>query len=223
MKFEKHCWAEVDLDALTENFRWIHRHVGGDVCCVVKANAYGHGSCAAADALQAAGAAAFAVSCLAEARELRRHGIDKPILILGYTDPDFADELAGLHITQALFSTQYAEALSTAATTAGCRVECHLKADTGMGRIGFAVRTDFEAAIRAMEQCYALPGLKVTGLFSTLRWRTAPSLTTRPTPTSSTPCSPVRYRPCRPTGWTPAPPTAPTVPPSCATPNGGPG
>ena len=165
MKFEKHCWAEVDLDALTENFRWIHRHVGGDVCCVVKANAYGHGSCAAADALQAAGAAAFAVSCLAEARELRRHGIDKPILILGYTDPDFADELAGLHITQALFSTQYAEALSTAATTAGCRVECHLKADTGMGRIGFAVRTDFEAAIRAMEQCYALPGLKVTGLF----------------------------------------------------------
>ena len=132
MKFEKHCWAEVDLDALTENFRWIHRHVGGDVCCVVKANAYGHGSCAAADALQAAGAAAFAVSCLAEARELRRHGIDKPILILGYTDPDFADELAGLHITQALFSTQYAEALSTAATAAGCRVECHLKADTGI-------------------------------------------------------------------------------------------
>ena len=197
MKFEKHCWAEVDLDALTENFRWIHRHVGGDVCCVVKANAYGHGSCAAADALQAAGAAAFAVSCLAEARELRRHGIDKPILILGYTDPDFADELAGLHITQALFSTQYAETLSAAATAAGCRVECHLKADTGMGRIGFAVRTDFEAAIRAMEQCYALPGR-----------------TRSPTPNSSMTCLPGPPPGCRRTGLTPGWSTVPTAPPS---------
>ena len=102
MRFEKHCWAEIDLDALLNNYRFIRRTVGGDVCAVLKADAYGHGALAVADALRAAGCAAFAVSCLAEARELRRHGLTEPLLILGYTDPAFADELAALDITRRL-------------------------------------------------------------------------------------------------------------------------
>src|SRR5699024_11710591 len=104
-------------------------------------------------------------SCLAEARELRRHGLTEPLLILGYTDPAFADELAALDITQTLFSSEYAAALSAAASAAGCTVACHLKADTGMGRIGFALRSGFDAAVREMEACYALPGIRITGIF----------------------------------------------------------
>ena len=94
LSFERHCWAEIDLTALRENFEYIHRTVGGDVCAVVKADAYGHGDVVVARTLQQAGAAAFAVSCLAEGRHLRRHGITKPILILGYTDPAEAAALA---------------------------------------------------------------------------------------------------------------------------------
>ena len=165
MRFEKHCWAEIDLDALLNNYRFIRRTVGGDVCAVLKADAYGHGALAVADALRAAGCAAFAVSCLAEARELRRHGLTEPLLILGYTDPAFADELAALDITQTLFSSEYAAALSAAATAAGCTVACHLKADTGMGRIGFALRSGFDAAAAEMEACYSLPGIRVAGVF----------------------------------------------------------
>ena len=165
MRFEKHCWAEIDLDALLNNHPFIRRTVGGDVCAVLKADAYGHGALAVADALRAAGCAAFAVSCLAEARELRRHGLTEPLLILGYTDPAFADELAALDITQTLFSSEYAAALSAAATAAGCTVACHLKADTGMGRIGFNLRTDFDKAMGEMEACYSLPGLEITGIF----------------------------------------------------------
>ena len=52
-----------------------------------------------------------------------------------------------------------------AAQAAGGRVQVHLKADTGMGRIGFALRTDFDAAIAAMVNVCRLPGLQVTGLF----------------------------------------------------------
>ena len=165
MRFEKHCWAEIDLDALLHNYHFIRRHTGGNVCAVLKADAYGHGSVAVAQALQKAGAAAIAVSCLAEARELRRNGVGGPLLILGYTDPAFADELAALDITQTLFSAEYAAALSAAAAAAGCTVACHLKADTGMGRIGFALRSDFDAAVAEMEACYALPGLRVCGVF----------------------------------------------------------
>ena len=54
------------------------------------------------------GAAGFAVSCLSEARHLRRHSVTLPILILGYTDPAFAGDLARRGITQAVFSAEYA-------------------------------------------------------------------------------------------------------------------
>ena len=165
MRFEKHCWAEIDLDALAANYRHIRRHAGGPVCGVIKADGYGHGALAVADTLRTAGCAAFAVSCLSEARQLRDHGIAGPILILGYTDPAFADELAALDIIQTLFSAEYGAALSAAASAANCTVACHLKADTGMGRIGFALRTDFEASVREMEACFSLPGIRVAGIF----------------------------------------------------------
>jgi alanine racemase len=163
--FEKHCWAEINLDALRHNFSIVRGKVKGPVCCVVKADAYGHGDSVVAPLLQKEGAAAFAVSCLAEGRHLRRCGITAPILILGYTDPAFALQLVQQNITQALFSAEYAQALSAEAQKAGCTVACHLKADTGMGRIGFCVRSDFEAAVQEMEACYSLPGLSIAGLF----------------------------------------------------------
>ena len=163
--YEKHCWALVDLDAMQSNLALIQKTVGAPVCCVVKADAYGHGAAVAGPWLEENGAAAFAVSCLAEARHLRRHGISKPILILGYTDPLQVDQLAFNCITQTVYSEEYAKALSAAAQNAGVEVHCHFKVDTGMGRIGFSVRSDFEAAIAAMERCAVLPKLHFSGIF----------------------------------------------------------
>ena len=56
LALEKHCWAEIDLTALRSNFEYIHRAVGGDICAVVKADAYGHGDTTIAHVLQQAGA-----------------------------------------------------------------------------------------------------------------------------------------------------------------------
>lgn len=162
---EKHCWAEIDLTALRENFTYIRSAVGGPVCAVVKADAYGHGDTTIARVLQEEGAAAFAVSCLGEGKHLRRHGITQPILILGYADPGEAAELARHDIATACFSTEYARALSAAAVQAGVKVRVHLKIDTGMGRLGFAVRSGFEPTIRELEALYTLPGLTVCGIF----------------------------------------------------------
>ena len=165
LTLEKHCWAEIDLTALRENFEYIRRTVGGPVCAVVKADAYGHGDNVIARVLQETGAAGFAVSSLGEGRHLRRGGITTPILILGYTDPAYAAALAKNDLITTCFSTEFAQALSAAAAAAGVTVKVHLKIDTGMGRIGFAVRSGFEETIRELEALYTLPGLDICGVF----------------------------------------------------------
>lgn len=72
-----------------------------------------------------------------EALDLRRQGIYRPILVLGYTDPAAAPILASNTITQTLFSEEYALQLAAEAAKAGCVVDCHVKIDTGMSRLGF--------------------------------------------------------------------------------------
>lgn len=164
--FDAHCWAEIDLDALAHNFHLIQEKAGSAaVCAVVKADAYGHGDGVVARTLAAEGAAWFAVSSLAEARHLRRSGIRQPILILGMTRPECAGELAAKGITQAIYSLDYARALSRAAEAAGVTVEGHLKIDTGMGRIGFGACRDLEGAVSGLLECRRLKGLSVTGAF----------------------------------------------------------
>ena len=167
--FEKHCWAEIDLDALRHNYEKICRNAGGvPVCAVVKADAYGHGDVAVARTLARCGAGWFAVSCLSEAMRLRLAGIRGEILILGYTDPSQARRLAKHNITQTVFSLEYARALADQTQKKGKPprvVKCHLKVDTGMGRIGFAARDDLDKAVEEMDRCFEIKGLKVTGLF----------------------------------------------------------
>ena len=166
LDFERHTWVEIDLDALCANWQTVQGRAGDlPLCAVVKADAYGHGAVPCARAFAQSGAAWLAVSCLAEATQLRRAGLTLPILILGYTQPGFAPVLAEQNLTQTCFSPEYAALLSRVAQTSGVTVDVHLKADTGMGRIGFDLRTDFSAAVQQMLDVYALPGLRVTGMF----------------------------------------------------------
>lgn len=164
--FEKHVWAEIDLDALRANFRAVQKRAGVlPLCAVVKADSYGHGAVQCARVFAEEGAAWLAVSCLAEALQLRQAGQKLPILILGHVQPEFAAALIEHHITAACYSLPQAKALSAAAVQAGGTVDIHLKADTGMGRIGFPLRTDFAQSIAEMLEVCALPGLHMTGLF----------------------------------------------------------
>ena len=79
--FEKHVWAEIDLDALRHNFRAVKARAGEmPLCAVVKADSYGHGAVECAKVFAEEGAAWLAVSCLAEARQLRKAGLTLPIL-----------------------------------------------------------------------------------------------------------------------------------------------
>ena len=130
--------AEIDLDAVRKNFLTVRRHIGdAKICCVVKANAYGHGAVRLSRIYESLGADFLAVSGIEEAMQLRNGGIGLPILILGYTDPACATLLAEQNISQCVFSEVYGAALADCAVDQGVRVKIHVKLDTGMGRIGF--------------------------------------------------------------------------------------
>ena len=132
--FEKHVWAEIDLDALRANFRTVKQRAGSlPLCAVVKADSYGHGAVQCARVFAQEGASWLAVSCLAEALQLRRSGQTLPILILGHVQPTYAAALIRNDITAACYSLPQAQALSEAAQAAGGRVKVHLAVDTGMG------------------------------------------------------------------------------------------
>ncbi len=132
-------WAEIDLSAVEQNYRSVRDAVarGTKVCCVVKADAYGHGAVILARRYEAMGADYLAVSNPEEALELRKGGLRLPILVLGYSPAECASILARYDISQCVYSYAYGEALAEYARAAGVRVKIHVKLDTGMGRIGF--------------------------------------------------------------------------------------
>lgn len=135
---------------------------------VVKADAYGHGAVRCSKVLDECGADWFAVSNIEEALELRRGGIEKPVLILGYTPPSYAACLAVNNISQAVFSLSYARELSKNATEMGVQVSAHIKIDTGMSRIGFVYHDNVEdsGAIDEIVEAVSLAGLYPEGVFT---------------------------------------------------------
>ncbi len=135
-------WAEIDLDALSDNYRVIRNHVGDEVkiLAAVKANAYGHGAVACARRLAREGVDWFGVALPEEGIELREAGIEKPILCLGGFWPGQEGACLTNRLTPVVYRLDMIEALDRAARAAGVIADVHLKIDTGMGRLG--VRTD---------------------------------------------------------------------------------
>jgi alanine racemase len=162
----KRTWAEIDLDHLAHNYRVLTEKLP-ETCRflgVVKADAYGHGAVPVASELERLGAGYLAVSNLEEAQQLRRGGVRLPILILGYTPPEFAQEEAELAITQEVHSLEYAKALSRKLSGSDKTLTVHLKVDTGMSRLGFFAY-DRPETIPELKEVWELPGLRVEGMF----------------------------------------------------------
>ncbi len=162
----KRTWAEISLEAIEHNYRAMRARLapGCRFLGVVKANAYGHGAVPVSRLLADLGCEYLAVACIDEARALRQAGIALPILILGYTPPEYAVELAEMNITQAVGSLELARALSHELAGTSRTLKVHLKLETGMGRTGF--RAFGESALEAAAQAAGLPGLYAEGVFT---------------------------------------------------------
>lgn len=170
MNMVKRTWAEISLNAIEHNYNVIRNKVADDtkVCCVIKADGYGHGAVELSQIYEKLGADFFAVSNIDEGIEIRKSGSKLPIVTLGYTPVSEAENLAEYDISQAVFSLEYAKELSEKCVEEDCICKMHIKVDSGMSRIGFMCQ-EFprdEYSIEEICEACCLPNLEVEGLFT---------------------------------------------------------
>lgn len=161
----KRVYAQIDLDAICENTKVVMNKVGANVktMSIVKTDAYGHGVVPVSKALDEIGVDMFGVATVDEAVQLRRNGISKPILILGYVFEEEYEELLENDIMHAVFKYENALALSNKAVEMNKTAKIHIKIDTGMGRIGFQPTQE---SIEEIKRISLLPNIEINGIFT---------------------------------------------------------
>ena len=172
--------ATVSLGALVSNYRLLRARAKednpkGEVLCVVKSNAYGHGLLASAKALYQGGARYFAVAKIEEALALKQELPKAEVLVLGKTPPTYAAALSAFGILQSVHSLAYAKDLSLAAEG---DIRVHLKIDVGMGRMGFYV-----GEAKSLSDIYiacGLPHIRLEGVYAHLPEADLPNSTETP-------------------------------------------
>lgn len=164
MAYERHAWVEIDLREIAANVRKLKALTapGTLFMAVVKADAYGHGAVPVARAALGAGADRLGVATVEEALELRDAGINAPVQLLAEPPASAAPLLVEHDIVPALFSMEFARALSAAAASAGTTATYQLKVDTGMNRIGVRAEDAAEFAL----QLKAVPNIRLEGVFT---------------------------------------------------------
>ena len=162
-------WAEINLDNLKYNYETLRKKIGENCrfLGVVKADAYGHGATQVAHELERLGADYLAVSSTDEGRELRKAGVNMPILVLGHTPREQVETLIKYNITQAITCESKANEYSEEATKLGKTLKVHIKLDTGMSRLGFLCdENHFEGGVEGVYRSVCLPGLDAEGIFT---------------------------------------------------------
>jgi alanine racemase len=166
MPMDSHAEATVELGAITRNVTALRAHVApAAVMAVVKANGYGHGAVPSARAAVRGGADWLGVVHVAEALELRRAGLDAPLLCLMAIGSDNHADAIAADVDLAAGSVGMVRRLAAAAETAGRPARVHLKADTGLGR-GGAVVADWPSVLAAARQAQADGSIVVAGIWS---------------------------------------------------------
>src|SRR2546423_12829122 len=155
--------ADIDLDAIASNVEAIHTRSKADVIAVVKADGYGHGAQAVAEACFEAGAVMVAVAEVEEGLALREGGVNGPILVfLGATDSSEVAHAVAQDLFLVVWDVERARAISEAATVLRRTARVHFKVDTGLTRLGAPMK---EAAAR-YRAIGALPHIEIDGVFT---------------------------------------------------------
>ena len=164
MKEYYRVYADIDLDAIYENVKNAKALLKKDtkMMAIVKADGYGHGAVEVDRQIDEL-VDAYGVAILEEGIELRKAGFTKPILILGYTPKPLYPAMIRYDIATAVFTMEMAKEISDTAVAMHKNANIHIKLDTGMSRIGFAITKESKEII---EQIAKLPGIEIKGCFS---------------------------------------------------------
>lgn len=166
MKTYSRVYAKIDLDAVTYNIEQMKQRIDGDtkIMAVIKSDGYGHGAIQVAEVLEKYDYIwGFAVATLDEAVVLRTEGIQKPILVLGCIFPDQYLEMLDNDIRMNVYTEEMAKEISYMARREGKTAYLHIKLDTGMARLGFAVNNE---SVDAITRISKLPNVNMEGVFT---------------------------------------------------------
>ena len=159
-------YAVIDLDAIHYNMEQMHRNLtpGTKMIGVIKTDAYGHGAVQIGRELEPLPyVSGYATATAEEAMILRHAGLEKPILVLGYTFPYCYEDLIRYDIRPAVFREDSIEELAACARRIGKPVNVHIKVETGMARLG--IRPD-AGGIAFVEKVLHSEGIRLEGMFT---------------------------------------------------------
>lgn len=156
-------WIEIDKKAIAHNYQ-VFQNLVGKKCklmSVVKSNAYGHSLLDFAKEQEKLGVDYLGVDSIVEGIALRKEGIKKPILVLGYTLPEMLLKAIkyNIEITVSNFETlKKIEKIKNQIK----KIKVHVKVDTGMNRHGF-LSSDREKLLSELKKA---KNISVVGLFT---------------------------------------------------------
>ena len=167
----RNTWVEINLDNLKHNIHQAKDIIGENVklAGVLKADAYGHGAIPSAKTMIENGVEMLAVACITEALELRKHFLEIPILIMGYTTDEQLHLAIENNITITVFTLKQAKKISKIGENLNKKPIIHIKIDTGMNRLGFKINPQ---TIDVIEEIYNLDNIFVEGIFTHLALKT---------------------------------------------------
>lgn len=166
MKHYERVCAFVDLDAIRYNLESIKQNLNKDtqIMAVIKTDGYGHGAVPIAREIeQDSTLFGFATATPEEALQLRRAGIKKSILIIGYTFPYAYEDLIKQDVSMTVFKDDMIVKINEIAARLGKKAKVHIKIDTAMSRIG--VKPDAEG-LAFVEKVLAMEYLEPEGIFT---------------------------------------------------------
>lgn len=130
--------AVIHLENLRHNIRLVRGLIGSSIkiCMAVKADAYGHGVHKVVQTAISEGVEQFAIATVQEGIDIRKEGVDAPVLLLSLPMPAEIPDLIRHRLTPLVADETMAELLQAEAVRQGVVTGVHIKIDTGMGRIG---------------------------------------------------------------------------------------
>lgn len=157
-------YAEINLDAIKKNVEMMREKLSPKtgIVAVIKTDGYGHGAIPIANELNDM-CYGYAVATPQEGHNLRRHGITKPLFVLGYVPENMYDLVIEEEMLPPVFTLEMAEAMSNHALSLNKEIKIDIALDTGMNRIGFFPNDETIEAIKKISQ---LPMVKIESIFT---------------------------------------------------------